>query len=41
MTLDAYLMRQAFSLSKSIATDEERREEAYFETVRSLLVKIW
>lgn len=37
---EAYLMRQAFSLSKSIATDEERREEAYFETVRSLLVKI-
>ncbi len=37
---EAYLMRQAFSLSKSIATDEERREEAYLETVRSVLVKI-
>ena len=37
---EAYLMRQAFSLSKSIATAEERREEAYFETVRSVLVKI-
>jgi len=38
--LEAYMMRQAFSLSKSIATAEERREEAYFETVRSVLVKI-
>ena len=37
---ESYLMRQAFSLSKSIATAEERREEAYFETVRSVLVKI-
>ena len=37
---EAYLMKQAFSLSKSIATAEERREEAYFETVRSVLVKI-
>ena len=33
-------MRQAFSLSKSIATAEERREEAYLETVRSVLIKI-
>lgn len=38
--IEAYLMKQAFSLSKSIATAEERREEAYFETVRSVLVKI-
>lgn len=37
---ECYLMKQAFSLSKSIADDEERREEAYFETVRSVLVKI-
>lgn len=37
---EAHLMRQAFSLSKSIATAEERREEAYFETVRSVLTKI-
>lgn len=37
---EAYMMKQAFSLSKSIATAEERREEAYFETVRSVLVKI-
>ena len=38
--LEAYMMRQAFSLSKSIATADERREEAYFETVRSVLIKI-
>ena len=38
--LESYLMRQAYSLSKSIATAEERREEAYLETVRSVLVKI-
>ena len=38
--LEAYMMRQAFSLSKSIATAEERREEAYIETVRSVIVKI-
>ena len=38
--IEAYLMRQAYSLSKSIATAEERREAAYFETVRSVLVKI-
>ena len=38
--LEAYMMRQAFSLSKSIATANERREEAYLETVRSVLVKI-
>ena len=38
--LEAYMMRQAYSLSKSIATAEERREEAYLETVRSVIVKI-
>ena len=38
--LESYMLRQAFSLSKSIATAEERREEAYLETVRSVLVKI-
>lgn len=37
---ECYMMRQAFSLSKSIATAEERREEAYFETVRSVLIKV-
>ena len=37
---ETYLLRQAFSLSKSIATAEERREEAYFETVRAVLIKI-
>ncbi|MCR5811559.1 MAG: type I restriction endonuclease subunit R [Lachnospiraceae bacterium] len=38
--IEGYLMKQAYSLSKSIATAEERREAAYFETVRSVLVKI-
>jgi len=38
--IEAYLMRQAFSLSKSIAMAAERREEAYLETIRSVLVKI-
>jgi type I restriction enzyme R subunit len=37
---ECYMMRQAFSLSKSIANAQERREEAYFETVRSVLIKI-
>ncbi len=37
---ESYLMRQAFSLAKSLASSNERREEAYFETVRSVLVKI-
>lgn len=37
---EAYLMKQAFSLSKSLATDAERLEEAYFETIRSLINKI-
>lgn len=37
---ECYMMRQAFSLSKSIATADERREEAYFETVRSVLIKV-
>ena len=37
---EAYLMRQAYSLSKSLATADERREEAYLETVRSVICKI-
>ena len=37
---ECYMMRQAFSMSKSIATADERREEAYFETVRSVLIKV-
>lgn len=37
---ECYMMKQAFSLSKSIANADERREEAYFETVRSVLIKI-
>ena len=37
---ECYMMRQAFSLSKSIATADERREEADFETVRSVLIKV-
>jgi type I restriction enzyme R subunit len=37
---ECYMMRQAFSLSKSIVTADERREEAYFETVRSVLIKV-
>lgn len=37
---ESYLLRQAFSLSKSLASPTERREEAYFETVRSVLMKI-
>ncbi len=37
---ESYLMRQAYSLSKSLATAEERREEAYLETVRSVINKI-
>ncbi len=37
---ECYFMKQAFSLSKSIATAQERREEAYFETVRAVIIKI-
>jgi type I restriction enzyme R subunit len=37
---ECYMMKQAFSLSKSIANAEERREEAYLETVRSVIIKI-
>lgn len=37
---ESYMLRQAFSLSKSLASPNERREEAYFETVRSVLMKI-
>lgn len=38
--IESYLMKQAFSLSKSIATPEEIRMEAYFDTVRVLLNKV-
>lgn len=37
---ECYRMKQAFSLSKSIANADERREEAYFEAVRSVMIKI-
>ena len=37
---EAYLLKQAYSLSKSLAIPEEHREEAYFETVRSVINKI-
>lgn len=37
---ESYVMRQAFSLSKSLATEDERKEEAYFDTVRSVINKI-
>jgi type I restriction enzyme R subunit len=37
---EAQMMRQAYSLAKSIAPAEERREEAFFEAVRSVIVKI-
>ncbi|WP_416196098.1 type I restriction endonuclease subunit R [Selenomonas sp.] len=37
---ESHMMKQAFSLSKSLANASERREEAYFETVRSLLNKL-
>lgn len=37
---EAYMMKQAYSLSKSLATPNERREEAYLEAVRSVLMKI-
>ncbi len=38
--LEAHLMKQAYSLSKSVASAEERREEAYLETVRTVIIKI-
>lgn len=37
---ECFMMKQAFSLSKSIANADERREEAFFETVRAVLIKI-
>ena len=37
---ESQMMKQAFSLSKSLATASERREEAYFETIRALLNKL-
>ena len=37
---ESYLMRQAFSLCKSVTTADERKEEAYFDTIRSVINKI-
>lgn len=37
---ESYLMKQSFSLCKSLADEDERKEEAYFETIRSLINKI-
>lgn len=37
---EALLMKQAMSLCASMTTDKERREQAYFETVRSTVVKL-
>lgn len=37
---ESFMMKQAYSLSKSLASADERREAAYFETVRSVLIKI-
>lgn len=37
---EGYLMKQAFSLSKSLGSLDERKEEAYFETIRSVILKI-
>ena len=33
-------MKQAMSLCSSMTTDKERREQAYFEAVRSTVVKL-
>ena len=37
---ESLLMKQTFFRSKSLANAEERRSEAYFETVRSILNKL-
>ncbi|MEE1138430.1 MAG: type I restriction endonuclease subunit R [Acutalibacteraceae bacterium] len=37
---EALLMKQAMSLCSSMTTDKERREQAYFEAVRSTVVKL-
>lgn len=37
---EALLMRQAMSLCSSMTTDKERREQAYFEAVRSTVIKL-
>ena len=37
---EALLMRQAMSLCSSMTTEQERREEAYFEAVRATVVKL-
>ena len=37
---EALLMKQAMSLCSSMTTEKERREQAYFEAVRSTVVKL-
>lgn len=37
---NALLLKQALSLCRSVATDEERLKAAYFEAVRSVMVKL-
>ena len=37
---EALLMKQAMSLCSSMTTDKERREQAYFEAVRSTVIKL-
>ena len=37
---EALLMKQSMSLCSSMTTDKERREQAYFEAVRSTVVKL-
>jgi type I restriction enzyme R subunit len=37
---EALLMKQAMSLCASMTTDRERREQAYFEAVRSTVIKL-
>jgi len=37
---ESMLMRQAMSLCSSMTTDKERREAAYFEAVRSTVIKL-
>jgi len=37
---EAMLMKQAMSLCASMTTDKERREQAYFEAVRSTVIKL-
>ena len=37
---EALLLKQAISLCASMTTDKERREQAYFEAVRSTIIKL-